>query len=224
MSGPESFLSRWSRRKLEPPKDEEFSPGPPARGEREAKPSGREAMQDVPPETGEPTSGAFDPASLSIESIAADTDIRSFLQSGVPEELTRTALRRAWVTDPKIRDFIGIAENQWDFNDPGAMPGFGPLTAVEAAAALAAQIVGGADGGSRTIADASAAVPQAAPEAKPVGDDEPVDTLRQTGPEAKIAGLPEARNEEALAEKHDGAPGKNLARGYPRSHGGALPH
>jgi TorA maturation chaperone TorD len=33
------------------------------------------------------------------------------------------------VTDPAIRDFIGIAENQWDFNDPTAMPGFGPLRA-----------------------------------------------------------------------------------------------
>jgi TorA maturation chaperone TorD len=26
-------------------------------------------------------------------------------------------------------DFIGIAESQWDFNDPTAMPGFGPLRA-----------------------------------------------------------------------------------------------
>jgi Protein of unknown function (DUF3306) len=224
MSGPEGFLSRWSRRKLESPKDEEFSPVRPARGERETKPSGREAIREVPAETGEPTSGAFDPASLpSIESIAADTDIRSFLRSGVPEELMRTALRRAWVTDPKVRDFIGIAENQWDFNDPGAMPGFGPLTAVDAAVALAGQIVGEADRVSRTIA-ASAAVPQDAPEAKPVGDDEPVAKLRQTGPEAKIAGLPEERNEEGLVERHDRAPGKNPARGYTRSHGGALPH
>jgi hypothetical protein len=222
MSGPESFLSRWSRRKLESPKDEEFSAVRPVRGERETKPSGREAIQEVAAKTGEPTSGAFDPASLpSIESIAADTDIRSFLRSGVPEELTRTALRRAWVTDPKVRDFIGIAENQWDFNDPGAMPGFGPLTAVDAAVALAGRIVGEADGGSRTIAHA---VPQDAPEAKPVGDDEPVDELRQTGPETKIAGLPEERNEEGLVERHDRAPGKNPARGYARSHGGALPH
>ncbi len=70
----------------------------------------------------------FDPASLpSIETIVADTDIRGFLQCGVPAELTRAALRRAWASDPAIRDFIGIAENQWDFNDPTAMPGFGPM-------------------------------------------------------------------------------------------------
>jgi hypothetical protein len=74
----------------------------------------------------------FDLASLpSIESIAADSDIVAFLRSEVPTELTRAALRRAWISDPAIRDFIGIAENQWDFNDPAAIPGFGPLTAME---------------------------------------------------------------------------------------------
>jgi Protein of unknown function (DUF3306) len=70
----------------------------------------------------------FDPASLpSIDTIAADTNIVAFLQSGVPAELTRAALRRAWTSDPAIRDFVGIAENQWDFNEPNAIPGFGSL-------------------------------------------------------------------------------------------------
>jgi hypothetical protein len=32
--------------------------------------------------------------------------------------MTVAALRRAWVSDPVIRDFIGIAENQWDFTNP----------------------------------------------------------------------------------------------------------
>ena len=62
-----------------------------------------------------------------IDSIVAGSDIRAFLQSGVPAELTKAALRRAWTTDPAIRDFIGIAENQWDFTDPTSIPGFGPL-------------------------------------------------------------------------------------------------
>ena len=82
------------------------------------------------PPTVSPTSATFDLASLPpLQSIAAGTDIRSFLGSSVPVELTKTALRRAWATDPAIRDFIGIAESQWDFNDPTAMPGFGPLRA-----------------------------------------------------------------------------------------------
>jgi hypothetical protein len=85
----------------------------------------------------------FDLASLpSIESIAADTDISAFLRSGVPAELTRAALRRAWASDLAIRDFIGIAENQWDFNDPDAIPGFGPMRATANAPAVLTQVAG----------------------------------------------------------------------------------
>jgi hypothetical protein len=67
-----------------------------------------------------------------IESIDAATDITAFLRKGIPQELSRAALRRAWSADPAIRDFIGLAENAWDFNDPNAMPGFGPLECSEA--------------------------------------------------------------------------------------------
>jgi hypothetical protein len=84
----------------------------------------------------------FDPASLpSIDSIAADTDIAVFLKSDVPTELTRAALRRAWTSDPAIRDFIGIAENQWDFNDPNGISGFGRLDATESGATFLAQLL-----------------------------------------------------------------------------------
>jgi hypothetical protein len=83
----------------------------------------------------------FDPASLpSIDSITADTDIVAFLKSDVPTELTRAALRRAWTSDPAIRDFIGVAENQWDFNDPNGIAGFGRLDATESAVTFLAQV------------------------------------------------------------------------------------
>ena len=177
-------------------------------------------MPAVPPETSEPTSVAFDPNSLpSIESIVADTDIRSFLRSGVPAELTRNALRRAWAADPTIRDFIGIADNQWDFNDPGAMPGFGPLRAAEAAAPLAAQIASRADAGFGPIAEPSAAVPRLAPR-------EPVDKPQRTENVARteIAGLAEDSNNEDVAGGHRGASAESIApRHHHRSHGGALP-
>ena len=85
----------------------------------------------------------FDPASLpSIGSITADTDIVAFLKSDVPTELTLAALRRAWTSDPAIRDFIGIAENQWDFNDPYGIPGFGRLDATESGVTFLAQVLG----------------------------------------------------------------------------------
>jgi hypothetical protein len=68
--------------------------------------------------------------------------VSAFLRPGVPAELTQAALRRAWVTDPAIRDFVGLAENAWDFNAPGGVPGFEPLRAIDDVQRLAAQVLG----------------------------------------------------------------------------------
>src|SRR5205807_7618308 len=99
-------------------------PNPPPQGGREQAESADGSSAQSPPRT----EIAFDRMQLpSIESITAESDISAFLAPGVPAELTRAALRRAWSVDPKIRDFVGLAENAWDFNTPGAIPGFGPL-------------------------------------------------------------------------------------------------
>lgn len=128
MSDPEKFIERWSRLKLEaavPAKDATLEQV----RHRQAKPSSDPAGQPDPVADGkENESAAFDPSSLPpIESILADTDIRPFLASGVPEELKRAALQRAWRADPAIRDFVELLENSWDFNDPNGAHGFGPL-------------------------------------------------------------------------------------------------
>jgi Protein of unknown function (DUF3306) len=76
-----------------------------------------------------PSESSFDAANLPpIESIGAGSDVLPFLASGVPADLTRAALRRAWSTDPAIRDFIGLSENSWDFDAQDGAPGFGSLT------------------------------------------------------------------------------------------------
>jgi hypothetical protein len=114
----EDFLSRWSRRK---------------RIAEEASPESLSlAPVSNPPKAGDAVaSEAADEFDLSalppLDSITSATDVTAFLRKGVPQALTREALRRAWLADPTIRDFIGLAENAWDFNDPNAMPGFGPL-------------------------------------------------------------------------------------------------
>ena len=126
-----SFLERWSRKKIEGDPS-----GAPAESAAEPKsPPGesglpeRSAENDIKAQAGASPRTEFDLASLpSLESITAATDIRAFLAPGVPKELTRAALRRAWSADPAIRDFVGLAENAWDFNDPTAMPGFSALT------------------------------------------------------------------------------------------------
>jgi len=120
MSEPENFLERWSRRKLEEQAPAAEQPAPAAEPEPHA--------SDIVNTIAEAAKAEFDPASLPpLESIDAATDIRAFLNPQVPAELTRAALRRAWESDPTIRDFIGIAENQWDFTNPDGVPGFGPL-------------------------------------------------------------------------------------------------
>jgi hypothetical protein len=109
-------------------------------GQAEAVSAGLDAATELPgidPAMQEP----FDPASLpSIDSITADTDIVAFMKSDIPAELSRAALRRAWTSDPTIRDFIGVAENQWDFNDPNGIYGFGRLDVIESRLAFLAQV------------------------------------------------------------------------------------
>src|SRR4051812_9505431 len=116
MSDPEPFLARWSRRKRGVEKDAQD--GKVARDNVDA--AARTQPTDVAnadkPIAGTPEIPAFDPASLpSIEDIGVNTDIRAFLAQNVPAELKRAALRHVWVADPAIRDFVGLAENQWDF-------------------------------------------------------------------------------------------------------------
>jgi hypothetical protein len=128
MSEHEDFISRWSRLKHE---SESRRKRQTELLERAASPGTAVTSSANESEAAGTETGAapiFDPADLpSLDSIGADTDISMFLRSGVPAELTVAALRRAWVSDPVIRNFIGIAENQWDFTNPATIPGFGPL-------------------------------------------------------------------------------------------------
>jgi hypothetical protein len=66
------------------------------------------------------------------------------LTPGVPGDLARAALRRASSSDPAIRDFVGLSENSWDFNAPGAMSGFGPIDK-EQVGRLVTQLLGEPD-------------------------------------------------------------------------------
>jgi len=106
----------------------------------------------------------FDAASLpSIQSITAETDIRGFLAPGVPSELTRAALRRAWACDPAIRNFVGLADYDWDFNAPDSIAGFGPLRMTDEVAKMAARVLepGRAEPGPCNLLDPAPTIPEA---------------------------------------------------------------
>ena len=149
MTDREDFLKRWSRRKREaaseaPDKTTEVAPPAPAAAPDERGKSG--APRPAPTAAPAPQ---FDLASLpSLDSIAADTDIRGFFAPGVPPELTRAALRRAWSVDPAIRDFVGLQESDWDFNAVNGVPGFGELPADIDIEKLVAQVFGETERGS----------------------------------------------------------------------------
>jgi hypothetical protein len=222
----ENFVSRWARLKRNPDapcRPEPTSDGPPvdvvASIETEAM-SGHREDGDIADES-------FDPASLpSLETITVNTDIRGFLQSRVPVELTRAALRRAWASDPAIRDFIGIAENQWDFNDPRAMPGFGPLQESDNLPALLARALGSRDGLAGVIPE----MPVSLERALPTAADREVVALEHSAPQA-FAGSAPADNSGGSADTGCGegeAQCDGVTEGIEsprrhRPHGGALP-
>jgi len=154
MTEPDNFIQRWARLKRESDIEHEIGAC------RDGSAVEPEETVLVPPETHRWIDAAadelFDPSGLpSIEAITAETDVRGFLQSRVPAELTRAALRQAWTSDPAIRDFVGIAENQWDFNDPNAIPGFGPLGVTDGQAILT-QVLGKLEVGPATFSESSA--------------------------------------------------------------------
>jgi len=101
---PDGFLARWSRRKREAVlEDESAAPAP------------QEPQETEQPEDPRPLPPPLPP----VDSLGADSDYTRFLAAGVPEEVKRLALRKAWISDPKIAEFRGFGEYDWDFNAPG---------------------------------------------------------------------------------------------------------
>jgi hypothetical protein len=150
MNDAENFIARWSRKKRAAAQESEQESETQQAAEPAASASKPAQAPQIAPATEQGAEPAFDVASLPpLDSITAETDIRAFLAPGVPAELTRAALRRAWAADPNIRDFVGLSENAWDFNDPGAITGFGPLKMTDELRRQIARMVG------RSLTDAT---------------------------------------------------------------------
>jgi hypothetical protein len=214
MSDSGSFIARWSRLKQRAavqPRD----PSPASGGVDGTAGTTAEAVP-------------FDLASLpDIGSIVAGTDIKPFLQAGVPAALTQAALRTTWAADPAIRDFIEIAENQWDFNDPAGIPGFEPIGSADVARGFVGEVPG-------TLANAPAALAAMAAAVAPPLDHRlepprevhvdpvwlsgrrPVESHPDGGPAGPLSGTGHGAE---VAARQEPAP----ATGRRRGHGSALP-
>ncbi len=151
MTEGEDFLTRWSRRKRDAnveSKAESGTDGGIQPGSERAIASDAET-QNAPQTNIEPgesqSEDVLDLSKLpSLDSIGPETDISAFLRPGIPEVLSRAALRRAWSADPGIRDFIGLSENSWDFTSSDGMHGFGELDPADAKRLLAQFFADGA--------------------------------------------------------------------------------
>jgi hypothetical protein len=134
----EGFLSRWSKRKQEVAREEASRPGAERqdatelRSEASLDGEGRSQTQPHP-------DGGDDPDSITPEELAAlppleeVTDPAGFapyLRKGVPLLLRNAAMRRMWMLNPVIRDYVDPAvDYAFDWNTPGGVLGNGPLEA-----------------------------------------------------------------------------------------------
>lgn len=231
MSEPENFvgkfLERWSRRKRAAA--QAAAGAPPRQRENEAASGRAEQHRDPLPD---PAAPPFDLASLPpIESINAASDVRAFLAPGVPIELTRAALRRAWTTDPSIRDFIGIAENQWDFTQSGGVPGFGELKVTEELRRIVSELGAETLAGGGRGADDSAARADQGPEKTPEMESAKfAATMRRQRTEedagAETVGSADNGNvamQDKVVAAQDNSAGDNRTTPSSRKHGRALP-
>ena len=235
MSDAENFVARWSRLKRDTAKETKDKTAADAPGPKPGAVADEQGAEGAPPAEGELTEPAFDPASLpSIESITGSSDIRAFLQKGVPAELTKAALRRVWTTDPAIRDFIGIAENQWDFTDPAAMPGFGPLEATDNVRELVAQAMGKLGQALDPTAEATGLSDQGIASTSAAGSEASREELSQVSgmpvgnePEAQDGGAASSIKVQTssvdVATQHDEKPAQDGTLHSRRTHGRALP-
>jgi hypothetical protein len=215
MSEPENFLARWSRRKAEQEQPADRAPEANEKADQQEQPGGAEAKNEIKKEGEEADLSKLPP----IESIGPETDIRAFLRDGIPPELTRAALRRVWTSDPAIRNFIGIAENQYDFATGSDIPGFGPLTPADDVARMVREIMG--EGVPRPL---SPSEPEQAPEidAEAPEKNTVVTEAAEESPApqqlAEFDGVPSddgAAQQKEVGEEEDSP--------APHSHGGALP-
>ncbi len=245
MSEPENFIVRWSRRKREATEEVEAVPTSAA---GDAMPDGTHVPEEQRKESDATemrglSEHPFDPASLPpLETITRESDIRAFLAPGVPAELTRVALRRAWAADPKIRDFVGLADYDWDFNTPGAMTGFGALEMTDELRREVARMVGRsgvgepADRPAPTPAQVDAGRPPVETSVESAATTCDVPTQRDPSNDGTLQSEPAAANEERynsertsqcntedIATQYDPPAPNNDQSMAKRLHGGALP-
>ena len=109
MAGDKSFLSRWSRRKIEAEAKDEGAPGiestPPERAPQPPAPSRPAEAKPLPP----------------VASLTPDSDFTPFLGREVDEGLKRAALKTLFA-DPRFNAMDGLDVYIDDYSKPDPLP------------------------------------------------------------------------------------------------------
>jgi len=150
--GEQSFLSRWSRRKLDREKD-----------------PGDQLPEICTSETPE-TPPLSDDDMPSLESLGPDSDYSGFLSPGVSESLRRLALRKLFHA-PEFNLCDGLDDYDDDFR---AFAGLGSVVTVEMRKRLEGLLEekGSAAADALTVATEDAQVPEGAQQQEPEATDE----------------------------------------------------
>ena len=109
----EQFLNRWSRRKHEKRQKTALADVEPMEEPVSAGPAGSLPVsaddQSIPPDLPD------------IDSLDKDSNYAVFLKEGVPEALTRLALRKLWRSDPVLAVLDGLNDYDEDYHTPIAL-------------------------------------------------------------------------------------------------------
>jgi hypothetical protein len=213
------FFERWSRKKRAADEDvgKETEADNPV--EVLAEPERADGEEHDPPD--EEVLNALP----SLDDITLDTNIKPFLQPGVPRAMKNAALRKMWLLDPRIRDHKDLAvDYAWDWNTPGGVPGSGGTVNAESAARLVRKLFSApaakeveAETESPQEHQSEPTHPEPLVEAAP----SPADSMREP---TKKGELSVDRNTFAIARSEvvDGAK-ENAVPYTRRRHGGATP-
>ena len=236
----EPFLSRWSRRKREavvvPPEPGSNDGAAPVVVEAEAAAGAQHGKEDgAEPE--------LDVSKLPpVEELTESSDISAFLDRRVPAALRNAALGRMWTLDPTIRDFIEVAENQWNWNVPGGAPFYCEIEPGSRIVADAADAVTRGSTAPSSVGSSDAALPDTASNVdthridSTVADDA---ALRHRQPSEQPSEMADAQDmsrsdntgqpadapavSEAVAAQYKSADERGERAPSGRRHGGALP-
>ena len=217
----EGFLARWSRRKRDPEKASVPAAAPVA---EPALPEGR-TLDDLIAELPR------------LEELVPGQSLQAFMQSWVPTDIRTAALRRMWLLDPAIRDYVNPAlDYAYDYNIPGGAPGYGPMeTSAEMAREVTdmfERVVAGERGEPiKPIAQANMAQAEegeAEPEAADASACLPPEKLPENEPLPLADRIGEGGQGKKMdASEHSETPSPRATRSEmarnPRRHGGALP-